>query len=177
MIVTDDDRLRAEALVYRDQGKAGFSSNFHTRLGYNWRMSELHAVLGRAQLRRLPEFISARREIAAIYDAGLAGHPRLVPLAEAPGAVGNYYKYVIFFRETLDRAALKRTLREGHGVSPTGEVYELPCHRQPVFESIGGSFPDAESACASHVCLPISPRMTAEEATYVVEALRAALEA
>lgn len=49
-------------------------------------MSELHAVLGRSQLGRLPEFISARRKIAAVYDAGLTGYPRLAPLAEPPGA-------------------------------------------------------------------------------------------
>ena len=51
MIATDDDRIDAEARIYRDQGKAGFTSNFHTLLGNNWRMSEPHAVIGRTQLR------------------------------------------------------------------------------------------------------------------------------
>src|SRR5205814_1065807 len=60
MIVTDDDRIAEEARIYRDQGKAGFLTNFHTRLGNNWRMSEVHAVIGLSQLARLDEFIAHR---------------------------------------------------------------------------------------------------------------------
>lgn len=167
MIVTDDDRIRDEALVYRDQGKAGFYANVHTRLGYNWRMSEVHAVVGLSQLRRLAEFVDARRKIAAIYDRALSGS-RIVPLAPPSGAYANYYKYVAFLDETVDRPALKKRLREEDGVPLTGEVYELPCHKQPVFEALASEpLPQAEAACASHVCLPISPRMTVEEAEYV----------
>ena len=59
MIVTDDERIADEARVYRDQGKAGFTSNFHTRLGANWRLSEPHAAIGLVQLKRLDEFIAA----------------------------------------------------------------------------------------------------------------------
>ena len=177
LIATSDTRLRDEALIYRDQGKASFTANIHTRLGYNWRLSELHAVLGRSQLARLPEFITARRKIAAVYDAGLVGHPRLAPLAEPPGSMGNYYKYVVLLQEGIDRVALKTTLRERHGIGLTGEVYELPCHAQPVFAPlVRGEFPGADRACASHICLPMSPRMTTDEADYVVTALRAAVD-
>jgi perosamine synthetase len=175
MIVTDDDRIAEEALVYRDQGKAGFHANVHTRLGYNWRMSELHAVLGLSQLRRLPEFIEARQAIAAVYDRALANSDVCAPLVPPAGSVSNYYKYVVFLRRPIDRPGLKKLLRERYGVPLTGEVYELPCHKQPVFESLGvGTLPDAEAACASHVCLPMSPRMTTEEAAYVAGAVREA---
>lgn len=173
MIVTDDDRIYEEALVYRDQGKAGFYANVHTRLGYNWRMSEVHAILGLSQLRRLPEFIQARRNIARIYDRALASIEALDPLLVPSGSESNYYKYVAFLRRPIARAELKARLRERYGVPLTGEVYELPCHKQPIFESWApGTLPDAEVACASHICLPITPRMTAEEAEYVVASLR-----
>jgi dTDP-4-amino-4,6-dideoxygalactose transaminase len=176
MIVTDDDRIRDEALIYRDQGKAGFYANVHTRLGYNWRMSELHAVVGRSQLRRLPEFIEARQRIAAVYDRGLQEDELLAPLRPPAEAVSNYYKYVAFLRRPIDRPALKKLLRERYGVPLTGEVYELPCHQQPVFEPLGtGALPDAERACAAHICLPMSPRMTVEQAEYVATSIRAAL--
>ncbi len=73
MIVTNRKDVYEEALVYRDQGKGDFYSNFHTRLGYNWRMSEPHAIIGRSQLARLEEFIAARNRIARIYDEALEG--------------------------------------------------------------------------------------------------------
>lgn len=176
MIVTDDDRLYQEALIYRDQGKAGFYSNVHTRLGYNWRMSELHAVLGVSQLRRLPEFIEARRQVARMYDQMLASVEALESLVVPSDSYSNYYKYVVFLRRSVDRVELKKQLRERYGVPLSGEVYELPCHRQPIFESLNHSLlPHAEAACASHVCLPISPRMSDKEAEYVVTSLREAI--
>lgn len=178
MIVTDDDRIHDEALIYRDQGKAGFYANVHTRLGYNWRMSELHAVVGLSQLRRLGQFVEARRAVAAVYDDVLDGSAAIAPLRPPAGTYANYYKYVALLEPPIDRAALKKLLRERYEIPLTGEVYELPCHRQPVFEPLGTPpLPDAERACASHICLPMSPRMTVDEARYAATSVREAVEA
>ena len=175
MLVTDDEAIYREALVYRDQGKERFDSNRHVRLGYNWRMSEVHAVIGLAQVRRLPEFIAHRRRIAAVYDRELADlAPHLVPVREPEGARSNYYKYICWLRG-LPRDPLKERLRESYGVALSGEVYELPCHRQPCFAPWDpGPLPVAEDICASHICLPVSARMTEEDAAYVCWALRQA---
>jgi dTDP-4-amino-4,6-dideoxygalactose transaminase len=175
MIVTNDDEIAEEARTYRDQGKAGFTSNVHTRLGYNWRMSEPHAAIGLHQLKRLPEFIEHRQRIAAIYDDGLASLP-LTPLAVPPDAVCNYYKYIAYLPDGVDRAELKRVLREDHGVGLSGEVYELPLNKQPVFEPwVDGDLPGAEHICARHICLPISAVITEEQANIVLSSLDAAL--
>src|SRR5262249_8139015 len=72
IIVTSDDHLRDEAVVYRDQGKAGFLGGEHIRLGAAWRMSEIHAAIALVHLRRLDEFIAARQAVAARYDEALA---------------------------------------------------------------------------------------------------------
>src|SRR5581483_9278055 len=64
MIITDDDHLASEAKIYRDQGKTSFLQNTHIRMGYNWRMSEPHAVIGLRHLEKLPEMLAARRHIA-----------------------------------------------------------------------------------------------------------------
>ncbi|HYM15033.1 MAG TPA: DegT/DnrJ/EryC1/StrS family aminotransferase, partial [Dehalococcoidia bacterium] len=93
MIATGDAHLAEEARIYRDQGKAGFTSNFHTRLGNNWRLSEPHAIIGASQLKRLPEFIAARRRIASIYDRSLPALG-ITPLAVPASVVSNYYKYI-----------------------------------------------------------------------------------
>jgi dTDP-4-amino-4,6-dideoxygalactose transaminase len=176
MIVTDDETIHREAIIYRDQGKEGFTTNFHVRLGYNWRMSEPHAVIGLAQLRRLDEFTARRAEIAAIYDAGLARlAPRVIPVRPPPGSLCSYYKYIVLL-SGVDRAGLKSVLREEFDVALSGEVYEIPCHLQPVFAGVThGPLPKAEDLCARHVCLPVSARMTTDDAPYVLESLEAAM--
>jgi dTDP-4-amino-4,6-dideoxygalactose transaminase len=176
MIVTGDEQMRDDAVIYRDQGKAGFLGGDHVRLGYAWRMSELHAAVGVVQLRRLDEFIGNRRAIAAQYDEQLARVDGISVLAPHPEAASNYYKYLALLDEAIDRTTLKDLLRKEHGVSMSGEVYAAPLHFQPVFGDLQhDSLPVAEDVCARHVCLPIHSDMTADEASYVVESLTAVI--
>ena len=67
---------------------------------------------------------------------------------------------------------MKRALRERFEVSLSGEVYETPCHLQPVFKPWAeGAFPIAEDVCARHICLPIFPGMTEADIDHVVAGL------
>jgi perosamine synthetase len=180
MIVTDDEKIYQRALVFRDQGKAGFYGNVHTELGYNWRMSEIHAVIGLAQFHRLEQFVQQRRRIARIYDEGLKRIAHLTPLKFPAAVKSNYYKYTALLDRGLDRAAIKKELKEKHNVSLSGEVYELPCHLQPVFQNSGGykngDYPAAEDLCRRMICLPVSALMTQEETEYVIDSLREVLK-
>jgi dTDP-4-amino-4,6-dideoxygalactose transaminase len=176
IITTSDDRIADEARIYRDQGKASFTQNAHTRLGYNWRMSEPHAAIARKHLERLPEMIERRQHIAAIFDAGLADCANLTALSPGDGGSCNYYKYIAVTRERLDRKATKTLLREEWGVSLAGEVYEDPIQRQPIFTPYATApLPVSEDVCARHICLPVFPSMTDEQANRVVEALKATI--
>jgi perosamine synthetase len=171
MIVTADDRLREEAVVYRDQGKAGFLGGEHIRLGYAWRMSEVHAAIASVHLRRLEEFIATRASVAKRYDAALLELDRITPVLVPDQAVSNYYKYVALLDRGTDRDAIKAGLRE-LGVSPTGEVYATPLHREPVFAHLDtGPLPVAEDVCARQICLPIHSDMTDAEVDYVLDSL------
>ncbi|EFC80624.1 DegT/DnrJ/EryC1/StrS aminotransferase family protein [Parafrankia sp. EUN1f] len=177
MVVTADERMRDEALVYRDQGKAGFLGNIHIRQGYAWRMSEVHAATGRVHLRHLDRFLGHRRGVAACYDLAIdemgVDRPRAVD-----GGVTNYYKYPVLLPLGADRARVKLELRDGHGVSLAGEVYEVPLHRQPVFERFARSgLPVAEDICARHVCLPLHSDMTEAEVEHVVASFRTVVRA
>jgi dTDP-4-amino-4,6-dideoxygalactose transaminase len=176
IILTDDDTIATEARIYRDQGKASFTANVHTHLGYNWRMSEPHAAIALSQLGRLEEFIAHRQRVAKIYDDGLAQLP-LEQLDIPADAVCNYYKYIAFLPEDVDRSELKQLMRRDYGVGLSGEVYELPLHAQPVFAPwVDRTLPGAEKLCASHICLPVSAVMTDEQAAHVVTALGSALD-
>jgi perosamine synthetase len=175
MIVTNDTHIVDEAKIYRDQGKASFLTNLHTRLGSNWRMSEPHAAIALTQLRRLDQFIAHRTEIAAGYDAALPGLG-LTPVTIPPGAVTNYYKYIAYLPDGVDRGVLKKRLREEYDVALSGEVYEVPLHLQPVFAPwADGPLPGAEELCARHVCLPVSAVMTPQQRDHVLKALREVL--
>jgi dTDP-4-amino-4,6-dideoxygalactose transaminase len=175
MIVTADERLAQEAVLYRDQGKAGFLGGDHVRLGYAWRMSELHAAVGCVQWERLPQFLETRRRVAAYYDEALGDLAGATPVLQPPGCKSNYYKYMLALDPDVDRDAFKTALRE-HGVAPSGEVYAQPLHMQPVFADVThGPLPAAEYVCAHHVCLPVHSDMTLDEAARVVDGVRAVL--
>jgi dTDP-4-amino-4,6-dideoxygalactose transaminase len=173
MIVTADDRIAQEARIYRDQGKAAFTQNAHIRMGYNWRMSEPHAIIGLKHLERLPSMISDRAKIARIYDRGLEGCRNLLPLSIPSGGKGNYYKYIVVLEKKVDRAVLKGLLRERYGISLSGEVYEAPLHQQPILAPYASSSLEvSEDYCARHICLPIFSGMREQDAHRVVRALR-----
>jgi dTDP-4-amino-4,6-dideoxygalactose transaminase len=172
MITTNEDRIAEEARIYRDQGKASFSRNAHTRLGYNWRLPETNAVIGLRHLERLPAMIEARQRVAALYDSGLKGLDGLRPLEVPPDGVCNYYKYIARLTKEVDRKSLKTEMRETYGVSLAGEVYEEPIQRQPVFERYAvGPLPASEEVCGRHICLPVFSGMTDEQARQVIDAL------
>ena len=175
MIVTDDDELADEARIYRDQGKGSFHANFHTRMGANWRMSEPHAAIVLSQLGRLDEHIEQRQALAARYDAALASLG-VATLTIPAAASSNYYKYVAFLPDQINRTLLKQHLRTEYDIGLSGEVYDTPLHHQPIFSELDDrALPGAEWLCARHVCLPLYPALSATDADYVVESLAAAL--
>ncbi len=173
MIVTQSEDIAREARIFRDQGKASFTQNAHTRLGYNWRMSEPHAIIGLKHLERLPEMVSDRQKIAGVYDQGLKEFHNLSRLKVPSGGVSNYNKYIAILKEKKDRKVLKTELREHYGVSLSGEVYEEPLHKQPIFSPYAsGPLKISEDYCARHICLPIFSGMKEDEAHWVLQSLK-----
>ncbi len=173
MIVTNDDRLAEESRIYRDQGKKSFMENAHIRMGYNWRMSEPHAIIGLKHLQRLQSMISDRIAVANIYNKGLREFRNLKALKVPPDGFCNYYKYIAVMKDCRNRKELKTLLRELYGISLAGEVYEEPLHKQPVFERFAsGPLPLSEDLCSRHICLPIFSGMQEEDAKQVLKALK-----
>lgn len=178
IIVTDQEEVYLEAQKYIDQGKEKGNRNYHTRMGNSWRMSELHATLGISQMKRLNEFIDDRKKIAAIYDEGLKqiGDSNIRTHAIPQDVDCNYYKYIVDISPEINRTILTEKLKE-EGVTLSGGVYEIPCHLQPVFKDISkGGLQEAEHFCNNHICLPIYPTMTQDEAYYVLDKLKKAIE-
>jgi dTDP-4-amino-4,6-dideoxygalactose transaminase len=170
MITTDNEEIARRARLLRDQAKSD-GVNRHDTVGYNWRMSEVQAILGLAQLARLDEFVAQRRRVARIYDEIFRHGPdSLRPLAIPDGAEPNYYKYVLFSNLEVGRVAAR--LAAERRVRLGGAVYDVPCHQQPVFAELAdGPLPRAEHLCPRQVCPPIYPSLTDDDARYVAESL------
>lgn len=174
MIVTDDDGVAEQARLLRNHGKPQPWVSVHTHPGGNWRMSEVHAVIALQQLARLDAMIESRAAVAALYARALEGMPELTPVL--PAGRSGWYKFIVLLPPGVDRARVRADMA-ARGVSLSGGVYDVPLHRQPLFEEEEAeqSYPIADDVCARHVCLPMFPGMTSEEGRRVIDALREAI--
>ena len=180
MITTDSDDLYEKAVTLRDHGKPDSHQNIHTEFGYNWRFSELHAMLGLQQMAKAKAILAERRKIAREYDERLQGLRGIRPVVIPPNIQSSYYKYIAFLDDNNDREQVKRRLQDEYGVSLTGEVYAFPCHSQPVFAKYpatrandpADTFPGTDYIAARHVCLPLYPGLTEAEIDYIVDSLK-----
>lgn len=144
-------------------------------LGFNYRMTDLQAALGEAQLARLPEFLARRRAIAARYDTLLSNLPAVRPW-QHPDTRSSWHLYVIQVEAASRRRVFDQLRADGIGV----QVLYIPVHRQPYYERLGfraGQFPHAEAYYERSFTLPIFPALTDAEQDRVVEVLAAALDA
>lgn len=175
--IAQDPAHTEAARKLRDHGKISIDKNIHDRLGNNWRLSEVHAAVGLAHFGQLDEMLRMRRELAAWYDEHIDSVARVKRYVVPAGAESNYYKYVAFLDPEVDRAELKARLRQRHGVSLAGEVYDVLLSDQPYFASrfAGRSFEKASWFTRHHICLPAFPSMTTAEQRHVLSALRSEL--
>ncbi len=195
MIVTDDDRLADICRSMRNHGrpvnppalpdersewdKPG-SWLEHERLGYNYRMSELHAALGVAQMRRLSDLLERRSYVASRYFQRLGGHPDIVLPTIDPDTNMSWFVFVVllssdFTAEDRDRI-LAGMRRHEIGVSN----YFPPIHLQPVYQrKFGykeGDFPIAERISHRTIALPFSSLTTDREVDLVSQTLEVMIQ-
>jgi perosamine synthetase len=177
IVVTDDDGLAADMRSMRNQGRDADGTWLrHVQLGFNYRLDELSAALGVAQLQRREELRSGRDRVAHAYRARLDGLEWLRLPSAAPGAEVDWFVYVIRLDATIDRDALIGSLAE-HGIP--ARPYFSPIHLQPFYRTTFGyresDFPVTERVAASCLALPFSSRMTDDEVDYVCERLVASV--
>jgi len=172
MITTESDEEDYLARSHRNQGKRGVSyGGLHHDFGNSSRMTELHALLGLIQLRKLPEMLRRRGAAAC----AITRHLDQAGIEYCPTShmdMASNYKLIVLLPNGRTSESVKQAL-VSEGVTLGGGVYELPCHRQPVFEGIckGQSYPTAERWCQNHICPPLTSGMTEDEAAFVGEML------
>jgi perosamine synthetase len=178
VIVTSDDEAAAFMRALRNQGRApGDTWLQHTYLGYNYRMDEMSAALGIAQMARIEELLAKRERVAAWYDERLAEIPQVERYRIRPETTRmSWFVYVVKFAPGVDRDALAQKL-EARGIPV--RPYFAPIHLQPYmvarFGYRPGDFPVSEDLGRRGLALPFSGVMTEAMVDEVCRALVEAL--
>jgi perosamine synthetase len=164
MVTTDDGRIADLLRKLRHQGQTDLYN--HEILAYNWRMTEVAAAMGLAQLGRLEEMNQRRRNNAGYLSQRLRG---VITPEERPGCHHVYHQYTV--RVTKRRDALLDHLRErGIGAQL---YYPKPIHQQPVYRRLGykDDLPVAQQLSAEVLSLPVHPSLTQDELDRIVESV------
>lgn len=146
-------------------------------LGYNYRMTELHAALGLSQMQRLDAYVSRRHAIADCYDAMLASLPVTTPVRSPQNRSGLHLYVIRLQHDRITRShreVFERLRESGIGVN----LHYIPVHLQPWYAQLGfkqGDFPEAERYYSEAISLPMFPLLTESQQDHVVDALAKAV--
>lgn len=168
MVTTNDAELARKVRLLRNQGQ---ERRYHNEIiGFNNRMTDIHAAIGRVQLTRLGAWTKSRQENAALFNKLLRGVTTPVVV---PGAVHVYHQYTIrVIGLNRDDFALQLAKR---GVG-TGIYYPVPNHRLPAYDR-DTDLPETERATREVLSLPIYPSLSEEQLVHIAESVNAVASA
>lgn len=178
MIITNDDHIASMCRSLRNQGRDSMGIWLHhEQLGYNYRMSELHAALGVVQMERIKELLDKRAAVARLYNEILKDvHEIDIPYIDPKVSKMSWFIYVIRLKDRSKREEVMKKLEE-QGIA--SKPYFLSIHLQPyIRDQFGfkeGDFPICEEVASSTLALPFYSQMKKEEVEYVCEVLKKVL--
>lgn len=166
MVVTNDDTIAERARMIRHQGMN--KQYFHEVMGFNFRMTNIAAAIGRVQLQRLPDWTQQRIANASYFNERLR---HVVTPRVSNGYRHVYHQYTVRVGDGLDRDAVVDTLnKRGIGARI---YYPMPIHQQPVFQQQERYqdvvLPVTERLTQQVLSLPVHPFLTDEERDYIVQ--------
>jgi len=189
MALTNDPCLAKRMKLLRSHGITSDAADMISRpseqlwfyqqidLGFNYRMTDIHAALGLSQMRRLDEFVALRHAIARRYDEVFSDLPMAIPF-QHPDCYSAFHLYIIRLKfeqiGKTHRDVFDALRSAGIGVN----LHYIPIYLQPYYQRLGfkpGYCPEAERYYAEIISLPMFPALTATEQDQVVNALRRAM--
>lgn len=178
MLVTRDGALASLARMLASQARDPAPHYQHSRIGYNYRLSNLLAALGRAQLRQLGSRVAARRANFAAYQAALSGLAGLTFMPEAVWGIHSRWLTTLTIDPTAAGTTPERVSAHLDRLGIESRPVWKPMHLQPVFagmEVVGGAV--AEQLFARGLCLPSGSNLAPKDRDRVIEAVREAFRA
>jgi len=180
MILTRDAQVAGRMRALRNQGRYPTADWLqHTEVGYNYRLSELACALGIVQLRRLPEILLRRADVAQRYDQLLAEIPAIErPALQLPDRTISWFVYVIRMANHLPPNARDTVLETLQSAGIGCARYFAPIHQQPAYaqhpSALSAHLPETETVAQRTLALPFYNRLTPSDAKEVAHALRSA---
>jgi len=175
MVLTDNEKYAERASSLRNLCFRKDRRFYHTELGYNFRLTNIQAAIGLAQLERIDELIKKKIWIGSTYNKGLKDIPGLILTVEEPWAKNVYWMYGVLLNENLgiDAKGFAGQLHE-HGVDT--RPFFLGMHQQPVLQEMGlfkdEHYPVADRIARQGLYLPSGLTLTEEEIIRVVESIK-----
>ena len=164
MLTTDDEQLAQTMRMIRNHGMQ--RRYYHDMLGYNFRMTDLHAAIGLAQVERFESFTQARRANAEYYNKNIKSV--IIPTVKA-GYEHVWHQYTIRIKDGQDRDAAVKQLND-NGVG-TGIFYPVPAYSQTPIIDLGSRHADCpvtEEIVKEVISIPVHPQLTQEDLEKVV---------
>jgi UDP-4-amino-4,6-dideoxy-N-acetyl-beta-L-altrosamine transaminase len=188
IVVTNSDDLADRLRKARSHGMTREPDEMHepshgpwyyemVSLGYNYRLTDIQAVLGLSQLKRLDDFLARRRELAARYDQLLADLPLQLPTRQA-GAESAWHLYVVRIRREVVSKPYEVIFDALRAAGVGVNMHYIPVHLQPYYRQFGfqaGDFPEAERYYGEALTLPMYADLSDAQQDNIVAALRAVL--
>lgn len=172
-VVCKDEAVYDRLRLLRNQGRFDRGAYVHPAIGYNFRITDLQAAIGLAQLEKMPEILARKASHLARYTQNLAGLDEVYLLTPQPKS--DYVPFRLFLFSPAGQALLDHV--NAHGVQSRPFFY--PLHRQPCFECLtetqaldDARFPNAIRAYEHGQCLPIHPALTDSQIDRVCEIVR-----
>ncbi len=164
MVSCESEQIARGVRLYRNQG---MEKQYHNEVvGFNCRMTDIHAAIGRVQLTKVDAWTAKRQENAAFLSANLRG---VTPPTVADGATHVYHQYTI--RVSHDRDGFAAALREEYAIG-SGMFYPVPNHRLAPFRTVV-DLPETERAAQECLSLPVHPSLSQGDLERIVEAVNA----
>ena len=175
MVTCANDGIARGVRLLRNQGMEKQYEN--EVVGFNARMTDIHAAIGRVQLTKVDAWTAKRRANAAVLDAGLAGVDGVRTPLVADGAVHVYHQYTIRV-DAAERDRLQLALKEEHGIG-SGVYYPIPNHRLPSLAEYapGLELAETERAASEVLSLPVHPSLGDGDLERIVSAVAAVVRA
>jgi dTDP-4-amino-4,6-dideoxygalactose transaminase len=175
MVSCANDEIARGVRVLRNQGMEKQYEN--EVVGFNARMTDIHAAIGRVQLTKVDAWTEQRRRNAAVLDEALAGVAGVQTPKVADGAVHVYHQYTIRV-DAGERDRIRQALQEEHNVG-SGVYYPIPNHRLPSLAKFAPDLelPETERAAASVLSLPVHPSLSSGDLERIVKAVATVVRA